>query len=67
MSKLLKRLKNKKVALAVASGFIMILVNLGVIGTELSEQLTEGLNILLSILVSVGILTNPDEDNSTNE
>lgn len=59
--KVLKRLKKKRVFLAVASGVVMLLLNLGLIDEAISQQMHESINILLSMGVAVGIFTNPDE------
>lgn len=61
MAKVFKRLKNKKVLLAVISGILMILLNIGVIDVALSEQIIGLANTVLSIGVAIGILSNPDK------
>lgn len=60
MNKVIKRLKNKKIALAVASGILLILVNLGLIDNAVSNQVTEVVNTLLTIGVAIGVFSNPD-------
>ncbi|CDQ21715.1 hypothetical protein [Halobacillus karajensis] len=62
MNKFLKRLKNKKVLLSIASGVLLILVNMGYITPEASDQFLTNANVLLGLGVSVGILSNPDKD-----
>jgi uncharacterized membrane protein len=63
LKKVLNRLKNKKVIVAVVSGILLILVNLGVIDVAMSEKVTETVNTLLGIGVAVGIFGNPDSHN----
>ena len=60
LNKLKKRIRNKKVILGVVSGILLILVNLGVIDTAMSNQVTEVVNMVLAIGVSVGIFGNPE-------
>lgn len=58
---MLSRLQNKKVILSVVSGVLLILVNLGIIDVGLSQTVTDTVNTLLAIGVSVGIFSNPDK------
>jgi uncharacterized membrane protein len=58
--KLLTRIKNPKVLLAVASGVLLILVNLQIIDLEMSARVTDILNTALSIGVSIGVFGNPE-------
>ena len=60
LNKVMQRLKNVKVIVAVVSGLLLILVNLQVIDVEMSVKLTETVNTILSIGVAVGIFGNPD-------
>jgi uncharacterized membrane protein len=60
MKKVLKRLKNKKVLLAIASAILLILVNVGVIDVAMSDNILATVNTILGIGVSVGVLGNPD-------
>ena len=60
MKKVLSRLKNKKVALAVLAGILMILVNVNIIDVAMSEQAMEIANTILGLGVAVGIFSNPD-------
>lgn len=60
VKKILNRLKNKKVFLAVASGILLILVNFQVIDIALSDKILENINIMLAIGVAIGIFSNPD-------
>ncbi|MCS0827454.1 hypothetical protein NX029_26420 [Cytobacillus firmus] len=60
LKKVLTRLKNPKVAIAVASGILLILVNFGVIDVALSEKIMDAVNTLLTIGVAVGIFANPE-------
>jgi uncharacterized membrane protein len=58
--KIKTRLTNPKVITAIVSGVLMILVNIGVIGEDLSAKVTDALNILLGIGVTLGVLGNPE-------
>ncbi|MCY8048437.1 hypothetical protein MOD91_18100 [Bacillus haynesii] len=60
LAKLKSRLRNRKVLLAVVSGILLILVNLGLIDVELSDKVLEAVNTLLGLGVSIGIFSNPD-------
>lgn len=60
LNKLKTRIKNPKVLLAVVSGILLILVNLGLVDVEMSKKVTEIVNTVLSIGVSVGIFGNPE-------
>lgn len=60
LKKVLVRLKNKKVILGVASGILLILVNLGLIDAVQSNELLEVANTILGVGVAIGILSNPD-------
>ncbi|OMI07697.1 hypothetical protein BVL54_19945 [Bacillus paralicheniformis] len=60
LAKLKSRLRNRKVLLAVVSGILLILVNLGFIDVELSDKVLEAVNTLLGLGVSIGIFSNPD-------
>lgn len=59
-NKVVSRLKNPKVFVAVISGISLILLNLGLIDVAMSDKVTEITNIILGIGVSVGIFGNPD-------
>lgn len=60
MKKVLTRLKNIKVLTAVASGILLILVNIGLIDMAMSEKAMGIFNTILSIGVAVGIFGNPE-------
>jgi uncharacterized membrane protein len=60
LNKLKTRLRNPKVILAIVSGILIILVNLGVIGEDMSAKVTETVNILLGIGVSIGVFADPE-------
>lgn len=60
MKKFLVRLKNPKVITAVISGILIILVNLGIIGVDLSNHVTDTVNTILSVGVAVGVFSDPD-------
>jgi len=60
LAKIKKRIKNPKVILAVVSGILMVLVNIGVIDTSISDHVTEVVNTILGVLISIGIFGNPE-------
>lgn len=60
MNKVLTRLKNPKVVLAVVSGVAMILVNVGVIDMSMHEKALEITNYALSVGIAVGVFGNPE-------
>jgi uncharacterized membrane protein len=60
LKKFLVRLKNPKVITAVISGILIILVNLGIIGVDLSNHVTDTVNTILSVGVAVGVFSDPD-------
>jgi uncharacterized membrane protein len=55
------RIRNKKVIAAIVSGVLIILVNTGIIGEDLSAKVTDVLNTLLSVGVTIGILGDPTD------
>jgi uncharacterized membrane protein len=61
MKKILVRLQNPKVITACASGILLILVNTGVIDTHMSDKVTEIVNIVLSMGVTLGIFGDPTD------
>lgn len=60
LKKVLVRLKNPKVITAVVSGILIILVNLNIIGADMSLKVQHGLDIVLTLGVTIGIFGNPD-------
>jgi uncharacterized membrane protein len=60
MKKILTRLRNKKIALSVASGILLILVQTGVIGLEMSQTWDVVINTGLGVLVALGIVSDPE-------
>lgn len=60
LNKLKVRLRNPKVITGIVSGVLLILVNTGVLDVHLSEKVTETVNTLLSIGVTLGIFGNPE-------
>lgn len=60
LKKLVTRIKNPKVLLAVSSGVLLILVNLQIIDLEMSARVTDIINTVLSIGVSIGVFGNPE-------
>lgn len=56
---ILTRLQNPKVITAVVSGILLILVNTGVIDVGISDKVTEVVNIILGIGVTLGIFGDP--------
>ncbi|MFK8795828.1 phage holin family protein [Planococcus plakortidis] len=67
--KILVRLQNPNVILGIVSGILMILVNLDIIDLDLSKQISNLVNAVLSIGVSIGIFANPESHmiNAGNE
>jgi phi LC3 family holin len=60
LKKLLTRLKNKKVLLSVISGILLILVQLNVIDVEMSHNVDLVVNTVLSVLIAVGVISDPE-------
>lgn len=54
------RLQNKKIAMAVASGILLVLVNMGVIDVEMSVKAETTVNTVLGVLVALGIVSDPE-------
>lgn len=60
LQKIMTRIKNPKVFMAIVSGILMILVNLGLIDVEMSQKVETIVNTILSIGVTVGIFADPE-------
>ncbi|MDA1509653.1 hypothetical protein ORN01_25050 [Bacillus cereus] len=60
LKKVLTRLKNPKVATAVVSGILMILVNVGIIDMDMSAKAMDITNIVLGLGVTVGVFGDPE-------
>ncbi|MGF9741568.1 hypothetical protein ABEX38_29815 [Priestia megaterium] len=60
LNKVLVRLRNKKVAMAVVSGILIILVNLGVIDMEFVNHYTTVINTVFGMMVAIGIMADPE-------
>jgi uncharacterized membrane protein len=60
LKKLLTRLSNKKVLLSVISGILLILVQLNVIDVEMSHTVDVVVNTVLSVLIAVGVVSDPE-------
>lgn len=60
LKKVLTRLKNPKVVVAVVSGVALILVNVGVIDMSMHDKALEITNIALGVGVSIGVFGNPE-------
>ncbi|WP_235183933.1 phage holin family protein [Exiguobacterium undae] len=58
--KIVTRIRNPKVLVGVISGVLMILVNFEVISIDLSNQISDLVNAVLSIGISIGIFANPE-------
>jgi uncharacterized membrane protein len=58
--KLKTRIRNKNVILGIVSGVLLILVNTGVIGQEMSNQVTDTVNTILGVGVTLGIFADPE-------
>lgn len=54
------RLKNPKVIASIVSAVIMVLLNTGVITADKSSYLVTLANTILSVLIGIGVLGNPD-------
>jgi uncharacterized membrane protein len=59
-NKIKTRIRNPKVVTAIASGILIILVNLGVIGQDMSENISKSVTTILGIGVAIGIFGNPE-------
>lgn len=60
LKKMWTRIRNKKVFMAVASGILLILVNLNVIDAAIVENYESTINTALSILVALGVFSDPE-------
>jgi uncharacterized membrane protein len=60
VKRLLIRLQNKTVLTSLISGIMLILVNTGVIDVEMSQKVDTVVNTVLSILVAMGIVSDPE-------
>jgi uncharacterized membrane protein len=60
INKFLTRIRNPKVILAVCSGILLILVNTGVIDAHMSEKVTDTVNTILGIGVTLGVFGDPE-------
>jgi uncharacterized membrane protein len=60
LQKIMTRLKNPKVFMAVVSGILMILVNLGLVDVEMSTKVENIVNTILSFGVAIGIFADPE-------
>lgn len=60
MKNKLGRLKNSKVLIGVMSGILMILLNLGIIDANMSDDLMNVANAVLTMLIGLGIVSNPE-------
>lgn len=60
MQKLLVRLQNKLTLTSIFSGVILILLNTGAIDVGMSHSIEVTFNIILGILVSLGIVSDPE-------
>lgn len=65
--KVLKRFKNKKVLVATVSGIALILVNTGVITSDISDKYMATFNTLLSVLVALGVVSDSRSDDEKEE
>ncbi|MHC5291086.1 hypothetical protein CHCC14819_0450 [Bacillus licheniformis] len=60
MQTLMTRLKNAKVLVAISSGILMILVNMGVIDLDMSYKMNTMVNSVLTVLIGMGIIADPE-------
>jgi uncharacterized membrane protein len=58
--KLLVRIQNPKVIVAVVSGLLLILTNTGVITIEHADHVSQVLDTVLTLLVTMGVFGNPE-------
>jgi uncharacterized membrane protein len=58
----IQRCKNPKILTAIVSGCLLVLVNVGVIDTHLSDNIMKGVNVILSLGVGLGVFSNPDSN-----
>ena len=57
---LLTRLQNPKVVTSVVAGILLILVNTNIIDIQISEKVTEIVNTILGIGITLGVLADPE-------
>jgi uncharacterized membrane protein len=60
LNKIKTRIQNPKVITAVVAGILLILVNTGVMGIDMSAKVTDTVNIILGIGVTLGIFGDPE-------
>jgi uncharacterized membrane protein len=60
MKKLFARLRNGKVLLAVISGILLVLVQLGVIDVAMYHNLSISIDTVLSVFVALCIISDPE-------
>lgn len=60
INKFITRIRNTKVITGIVSGILLILVNSGAIDSNMSTNVTNGLNVVLSVGVTMGIFGNPE-------
>lgn len=65
--KVLNRLRNKKVFIAVISGILLILVNTGLITEEISENYLSIFNTAFSIGIALGVFSDSRTDQEKEE
>lgn len=63
--KYVKRLKNKVVLTSTIGLIITFLTLLGVINNVQADDITKLVGSVILVLVQIGILTNPDDENPT--
>lgn len=61
MKKVMRRMKNPKIFLAVMSGLLMILFNFGLIDTPTLDKWNEFFNLILGIGIAIGIFSTPEK------
>jgi len=60
MEKILRRLQNKQVLVSVVSGILLVLVSTGAVDLEMSHKLDVTFNTLLSVIIALGIVSDPE-------
>jgi uncharacterized membrane protein len=60
LNKFKTRITNPRVITGIVSGVLIILVNAGLIGDDMSAKVTDTVNVLLSVGVTLGIFADPE-------
>lgn len=60
MQKLVIRIQNPKVIVAVVSGALLILTNTGIVTVDHANHISDALNTVLTVIVGLGVFGNPE-------